>query len=134
MDSFLSRRRMLLLSPIKKFRRLEYLLTEKSKIINEYELVNKQWKLIDRREEFFPAFKPKVKYPPGACLLFAEKYHRLPVKMVNGTNATVAVRDSFRIYNNCDDTIPILSVKSPNRDFFPHTPNLASASVHDSCF
>ncbi|MBK6828911.1 MAG: hypothetical protein IPG86_19570 [Chitinophagaceae bacterium] len=119
LDSFLSRETDLTYyPPLKKFRRLEYLLTEKSKIINEYELVKKQWKLIDRREEFFPAFKPKVKYPPGACLIFAEKYHRLPVKVVNGINATVAVRDSFRIYNNCDDTIQILSVKSPNRDFF----------------
>ena len=119
LDSFLSRETDLTYyPPLKKFRRLEYLLTEKSKIINDYELMKKEWKLIDRREEFFPAFKPKVKYPPGACLFFAEKYHRLPVKVVNGTNATVAVKDSFRIYNNCDDTIQILSVKSPNRDYF----------------
>lgn len=119
LDSFLSRETdVSFYTLLKKFRRLEYLQTEKSKVINEYELVNKQWKLIDRREEFYPAFQPKVKYPPAACLIYAEKYHRLPVKVVNGTNATIAVRDSFRIYNNCDDTISILSVKSPNRDFF----------------
>jgi hypothetical protein len=104
--------------PLQKFRRLEYVVTEKSKIINTYQLENKQWKLIDKREELLPAFKPKPKYSPAACVVFNEKNHRLPLKAVIGTNATITVKDSFLLYNYCEDTIKIISVKSQHRDFF----------------
>ncbi len=104
--------------PLQKFRRLEYVVTEKSKIINTHQLENKQWKLIDKREELLPAFKPKPKYSPATCIFFNEKNHRLPLKAVIGTNATITVKDSFLLYNYCEDTIKIISVKSQHRDFF----------------
>lgn len=104
--------------PLQKCRRLEYVITEKSKIINTYQLENKQWKLIDQREELFPSFKPKPKYSPSACVVFNEKNHRLPLKAVLGTNASIVVKDSFLLYNYCEDTIKIVSVKSQHRDFF----------------
>lgn len=105
-------------SPLKTMRRLEYLVTEKSKITNTYQLENKQWKLIDKKEELFPAFKPKIKYAPAACIVLNEKYHRLPLISAIGTNAKTTVRDSFLLYNMCEDPVKIISVKSSDRDFF----------------
>ena len=101
-----------------KMRRLEYLVTERSKITRTWELENRKWKLVDTREELFPAFKPPPRYAPATCLLFTEKYHRLPLQAVNGTNASIVVRDSFRLYNNCGTALRITSVKSSTRDFF----------------
>ena len=103
---------------LKTFRRIEYLLTPKSTIRNTYELKDTSWKLIDKIEELFPAYQPKVKPTAGACVFFEEKYHRLPVQVVQGTNASIVVRDSFRLYNYCEDTINIVSVKSQHRNFF----------------
>lgn len=126
LDSLLSRESdVYFYSPLKTMRRFEYVLTPRSKVINTYELKNSEWKLIDKREELFPAFKPKVKPSPAACILFSEKYHRLPLRAAIGTNAKVSVKDSFQLYNYCDDSIHIVSVKSPTRDFFSINQTLA---------
>lgn len=105
-------------SPLKTIRRLEYLVTERSKIINTWQLESGKWKLADKKEELFPAFKPKVKYKAGACVVSGEKYHRLPLQAVIGTNAVLNTRDSFLLYNYSEDSIHIISVISPTRDFF----------------
>lgn len=105
-------------SPLKTMRRLEYKITDTSKLINTYQLENKKWKLIDKREELFPAFKPKQKYQSAACITVNEKYHRLPIITAIGTNAKAIVKDSFLLYNNCEDAIKIISINSQTQDFF----------------
>jgi hypothetical protein len=104
--------------PLKKMRRYEYVITDKSKIKNTYQLDNKKWVLIDKNEILFKPDPPKIKYAPKNCILFGDKYHTLPLQAVIGNNATKLIKDTFWLYNACDDTVHILKVQSSNRDFF----------------
>lgn len=104
--------------PLKTMRRYEYVITDKSKIKNTYQLDNKKWVLIDKNEILFKPDPPKIKYAPKNCILIENKWHTLPVQAVVGTNATKQIKDTFWLYNACDDTVYITKVQSSNRDFF----------------
>ncbi len=105
-------------SPLKKMRRYEYTRTDKSKIKNTYQLENKLWVLIDKDETLFRPIPPKIKYAPKDCILFSEKSHTLPLKAVIGTNTTKLIKDTFWLYNACDEPVYITKVQSATRDFF----------------
>jgi hypothetical protein len=103
---------------LKTMRRYEYVMTDKSKIKNTYQLENKKWVLIDKDETLFKPDPPKIKYAPKNCILIGNKWHTLPVQAVIGTNAIKIIKDTFWLYNACDDTVHIVKVQSSNRDFF----------------
>ncbi len=104
--------------PFKKMRRYEYTRSDKSKVKNTYQLENKQWVLIDRDETLFRPIPPKIKYAPKDCILFNEKSHTLPLKAVIGTNTIQQIKDTFWLYNACEETVYITKVQSATRDFF----------------
>ncbi len=104
--------------PLKTMRRYEYVITDKSKIKNTYQLENKKWVLIDKNEILFKPDPPKIKYAPKNCILFGDKFHTLPLQAVIGNNATKLIKDTFWLYNACDDTVFITKVQSSTRDFF----------------
>jgi hypothetical protein len=104
--------------PLKTIRRYEYETNSTAKIIYTYQLENKKWVLIDKNETLFKQDPPKIKYAPKNCILFADKFRTLPLQAVIGTNATKLVKDTFWLYNACDDTVFITKVQSPTRDFF----------------
>jgi len=49
---------------------------------------------------------------------FLPYLHRLPIITSIGTNAKTIVKDSFLLYNNCEDAIKIISINSQTREFF----------------
>ncbi len=111
--------------PLKTMRRYEYAITETSRIVNTYQFENKIWVLIDKNETLFKPDPPKIKYAPKNCILFGDKFHTLPLQAVIGTNATKLIKDTFWLYNACDDTVFITKVQSSTRDFFSINQTLA---------
>lgn len=111
--------------PLKKMRRYEYVITETSRIVNTYQFENKKWVLIDKNETLFKPVPPPIKYAPKNCILFADKSHTLPLQAVIGSNATKLVKDTFWLYNGCDETVFITKVHSFTRDFFSINQTLA---------
>ncbi len=118
LDEDLSKDDVFYYEPLKKMRRYVYEKTEKSSIIYTYQFENKKWALIDKNETLFKPNPPIIKYAPKACILVENKWHTLPVQAVVGTNVTKQIKDTFWLYNACDDTVYITKVQSPNRDFF----------------
>lgn len=118
LDEELSKDDVFYYEPLKKMRRYVYEKTEKSNIVYTYQLENKKWALIDKNETLFKPNPPTIKYAPKACILVENKWHTLPLQAVVGTNATKQIKDTFWLYNACDDTVYITKVQSPNRDFF----------------
>ena len=104
--------------PLKKMRRYDYQTTEKSRTVYTYQLENKKWILIDRNETLFQAEPPKIKYSAKNCIIYKENYHFLPLKAIIGNNSKILVKDTFWLYNACDDTVFISKVQSASRDFF----------------
>jgi hypothetical protein len=99
-------------------RRYDFKATAQSRTTYTYQLENKKWILMDKSEVFFEPPAPKIKYPSSNCIVAYEKEHILPLKAVIGTQARLMVKDTFWLYNNCDDTLHITQVQSPSRDFF----------------
>lgn len=118
LDEELSRDDVFYYEPLKKMRRYVYEKTEKSNIVYTYQLENKKWALIDKNETLFKPNPPTIKYAPKACIFVENKWHSFPVQAVADTNATKQIKDTFWLYNACDDTVCITKVQSPNRDFF----------------
>jgi hypothetical protein len=105
--------------PLKTMRRYDYEVTKKSRIAYTYQLENKTWVLIDKNETLFEPPPPKIKYPASSCIVMnGEKTHMLTLQAVIGTNAKRLVKDTFWLYNLCDDTLTITKVQSSTRDFF----------------
>lgn len=118
LDEELSKDDVFYYEPLKKMRRYKYEKTEKSDIVYTYQLENKKWALIDKNETLFKLNPPTIKYTPKACIFVENKWHTLPVQAVVGTNATKQIKDTFWLYNACDDAVYITKVQSSNRDFF----------------
>ncbi len=118
LDELLSNDDVFYYAPLKKMRRYVYEKTEKSDIVYTYQLESKKWVLVDKNETLFKPIAPTIKYAPKACILVEDKWHTLPVQAVIGTNATKHIKDTFWLYNACDDTVYITKVQSSNRDFF----------------
>ena len=104
--------------PLKKMRRYDYETTEKSRTVYTFQLENKKWVLIDKNETLFRADPPKIKYSAKSCIFFRENFHYLPLKAMIGNNTKILVKDTFWLYNACEDTVFISKVESPSRDFF----------------
>lgn len=129
--------------PLKKMRRYVYEKTEKSDIVFTYQLDNKKWVLIDKNETLFKPIPSPIQYAPKACVIVKDKWHTLPVQAVIGTNASKLIKDTFWLYNACDDTVYITKVQSSNRDFFSmnqtllpkqNTPLIFNGIVQSSSF
>jgi hypothetical protein len=110
--------------PLKTMRRYDFEVTTKSRITYTYQLENEKWVLIDKSEAFFELAPPKIKYPSSDCIVVNEKLHLLPLKAVIGTQAKLLVKDTFWLYNTCQDTLYITNVQSSTRDFFSINPTL----------
>jgi hypothetical protein len=107
--------------PLKTMRRYDFKVTAKSRTTYTYQFENKKWALIDKNEVFFespPPPPPKIKYPSSNCISVNEKSHMLPLHAVIGNEAKILVKDTFWLYNICDDTLFISKVESGYRDFF----------------
>ena len=104
--------------PLKTMRRYDFKTSAKSRIAFTYQLENKKWVLIDKNEALFEPVPPKIKYPSTNCIVVKEKSHQLPLKAVIGTHTKLPVKDTFWLYNACDDTLYITKVQSASRDFF----------------
>ena len=104
--------------PLKKMRRYDYVMTAISQIANTYQFENNKWVLIDKSETFFKPVPPKIKYVPKNCIFLKEQSHTLPLQAVTGNNATKQIKDTFWLYNGCDEKVMITKVESNTRDFF----------------
>jgi hypothetical protein len=93
-------------------------MTAISQIANTYQFENNKWVLIDKSETFFKPVPPKIKYVPKNCILLKEQSHTLPLQAVTGNNATRQIKDTFWLYNGCDEKVMITKVESNTGDFF----------------
>lgn len=104
--------------PLKKMIRYDYEMTSISQIVNTYQFENNKWVLIDKSETLFKPVPPKIKYVPKNCIFFKEQSHTLPLQTVTGSNSTRQIKDTFWLYNGCDEKVMITKVESNTRDFF----------------
>ncbi len=111
--------------PLKTMRRYEYLSTDTSRIVNTYQLDKKKWVLFDKNETLLRPVPPPIKYAPKNCIIFSEKLHKLPLQAVIGENAKRLIKDTFWLYNGCDEAVNITKVYSFTRDFFSINQTLA---------
>ncbi len=104
--------------PSKSMRRYDYEVTANSRIAYTYQLENKTWVLIDKSETMFTPPTPKISFPSTKCIIQNENSHLLPLKVLPETHTKLMVKDTFWLYNTCDDTLYITQVQSATRDFF----------------
>lgn len=104
--------------PLKKMRRYDYKVSALSRTAYTYQLENNKWVPIDTSETMFEPILFKIKYPSTQFLQVNEKWHNLPLKAAIGNTVKLLVRDTFWLYNTCDDTLYISKVESAFSHFF----------------
>lgn len=98
--------------PLKKMRRYEYVKTNRSDIRYTYQLAGKKWVLVDKEETLFTPVPPPIEYGSKTCVLFKDQLHSFPLQAVLGTNAVKHIKDTFWLYNACNDTVFIKKAES----------------------
>jgi hypothetical protein len=102
----------------KKMRRYDFESNSEVRINYTYQLEGKEWILIDKQEVRLKPLPPKPNSGSKYCVLLGEKSHTLTLTAIKDLDKKVIVKDTFWLYNACNDTIYISKIETAHRDFF----------------
>ena len=103
---------------VKKMRRYDFESNSEVRINYTYQLEGKEWGLIDKKEVRLKPLPPKPNSGSKYCVLLGEKSHTLTLKAIKDDHIKVIIKDTFWLYNACNDTIYISKIETGYRDFF----------------
>jgi hypothetical protein len=95
-----------------------YELTPTAKINQTYEMREQQRVLSDSHPALPQRPLAPVKSEASACIWAAEKYHSLPLQVLEGIGTSKIISDSFLLHNYCNDSIPIVEVVTDHPGLF----------------